>query len=198
MTRSRSLQFSLTLFAALTAAACGGGAGSGMAVDADAAQAVYVAPGEHDEMYAFMSGGFSGNLSVYGLPSGRLLQQIPVFSQYPEKGYGYTEQTKALLETSWGFIPWDDSHHPQLSQTAGMADGRWLFINGNNTPRLARIDLATMETDEILELPHSAGSHASPFLTENTEYVVSATGSACRRRSVTCPSRSTRKGLRAS
>lgn len=160
---------------ALPLAGCGPSAGSGAAVDADAARAVYVPPGEHDELYAFMSGGFSGNLAVYGLPSGRLLAQIPVFSQYPEKGYGYSEQTRALLETSWGFVPWDDSHHPQVSQTGGMQDGRWLFINGNNTPRLARIDLATMETDEILELPHSAGSHASPFLTENTEYVVSAT-----------------------
>ena len=164
----------LAALAVVAVAGCGGG-GTRLAVDGDAARAVYVPPGEHDELYAFMSGGFSGNLSVYGLPSGRLLAQIPVFSQYPEKGYGYTEQTRALLETSWGFIPWDDSHHPQLSQTGGMADGRWLFINGNNTPRLARIDLTTMETDEILELPHSAGSHASPFLTENTEYVVSAT-----------------------
>jgi len=172
----RTIRYSLSgLAAALILTSCAGAGAGGAAVDADAARAVYVAPGEHDELYAFMSGGFSGNLSVYGLPSGRLLAQIPVFSQYPEKGYGYSEQTRALLETSWGFIPWDDSHHPQLSQTNGEQDGRWLFINGNNTPRLARIDLTTMETDEILELPHSAGSHASPFLTENTEYVVSAT-----------------------
>ena len=57
------------------------------------------------------------------------------------------EQTKALLETSYGFVPWDDAHHPKLSQTEGVADGRWLFINGNNTPRVARINLATFETD---------------------------------------------------
>jgi len=168
-------QFAGGLMAALTAAGCAGGGSANMAVDADAAQAVYVAPGEHDELYAFLSGGFSGNVTVYGLPSGRLLAQIPVFSQYPEKGYGYTEQTKPMLETSFGFIPWDDSHHPKLSQTAGMTDGRWLFINGNNTPRIARIDLTTMETVEIIEIPNSAGSHASPYLTENTEYVVSAT-----------------------
>jgi nitrous-oxide reductase len=174
MLRTHFLAGPLALAAVVAIAGCGGG-GSRLAVDADAAQAVYVAPGEHDELYAFMSGGFSGNVSVYGLPSGRLLQQIPVFSQYPEKGYGYSEQTKALLETSWGFIPWDDSHHPQLSVTGGEQDGRWLFINGMNTPRVARIDLTTMETDEILELPHTAGSHASPFLTENSEYLVSAT-----------------------
>ena len=141
----------------------------------DAAQRVYVAPGQYDELYAFMSGGFSGNVPVYGLPSGRLLAQIPVFSQYAEKGYGYSEETKAMLNTSYGFIPWDDAHHPQLSITAGQADGRWLFINGNNTPRIARIDLTTFETAEIIEIPNSGGGHGSPFLTENTEYVVSAT-----------------------
>ncbi|MBT8395666.1 MAG: Sec-dependent nitrous-oxide reductase [Gemmatimonadetes bacterium] len=141
----------------------------------DAASAVYVAPGEYDEFYAFMSGGFSGNVTVHGLPSGRLLKTIPVFSQFPENGWGYSEETKGMLETSWGFIPWDDSHHPELSQTDGVTDGRWLFINGNNTPRVARIDLASFETEEILEIPNSAGNHASPFVTENTEYVVAST-----------------------
>lgn len=139
-----------------------------------AAQKVYIAPGSYDEFYAFMSGGFSGQVSVYGLPSGRLLRVIPVFSQNPENAYGYSEETKAMLETTHGFVPWDDAHHPKLSQTNGVADGRWLFINGNNTPRIARLNLATFETDEILEIPNSAGNHASPFLTENTEYVVAA------------------------
>ncbi len=140
----------------------------------DAAQRVYVAPGDHDEFYSFMSGGFSGNVTVYGLPSGRLLKTIPVFSQFPENGYGYTEETKAMLQTSYGQVVWDDTHHPQLSQTNGMPDGRWLFINGNNTPRIARIDLTTFETDEIIEIPQAAGGHASPFVTPNSEYVVSA------------------------
>ena len=141
----------------------------------DAASRVYVPPGQYDEIYAFMSGGFSGNVSVYGLPSGRLLQQIPVFSQYAEKAYGYSEETKAFLNTSYGVVPWDDTHHPQLSQTNGEYDGRWLFINGNNTPRIARLDLTRFETEEIIEIPNTSGGHGSPYLTENTEYVVSAT-----------------------
>lgn len=141
----------------------------------DASSAVYVAPGTHDEFYAFLSGGFSGQISVYGLPSGRLLKVIPVFSQDAEKGYGYNEETKGLLTTSFGFIPWDDSHHPELSQTNGETDGRWIFINGNNTPRVARIDLTTFETAEIIEIPNSGGNHSSPFTTENTEYVVAGT-----------------------
>lgn len=141
----------------------------------NAAERVYVAPGEHDEYYAFMSGGFSGQLSVYGLPSGRMLKVLPVFSQNPENGYGYTEETIPMLNTSYGFVPWDDSHHPDISQTNGELDGRWIFINGNNTPRIARIGLQNFATEEIIEIPNSAGNHSSSFITENTEYVVAGT-----------------------
>lgn len=164
--------------ATLYLAGCGkkgpGQLGSG-ALSSDAATAVYVPPGQHDEFYGFFSGGFSGQLSAYGLPSGRLLKIIPVFSVDGEKGYGFSEETKPLLNTTFGFIPWDDAHHPKLSQTKGETDGRWVFINGNNTPRIARIDLATFETVEIIEVPNSGGNHSSPYLTENTEYVVAGT-----------------------
>ncbi|MEL0455605.1 Sec-dependent nitrous-oxide reductase [Flavobacteriaceae bacterium SZ-1-7] len=139
------------------------------------AERVYVAPGEHDEFYAFISGGFSGQLSVYGLPSGRLFKVIPVFSQDAEKAWGYNEETKPMLNTSHGFVPWDDAHHPDISQTKGVVDGRWIFINGNNTPRIAKVDLTTFETTEIIEVPNSAGNHSSSFVTENTEYVVAGT-----------------------
>ncbi|MBV1924417.1 MAG: nitrous oxide reductase, partial [Flavobacteriaceae bacterium] len=129
--------------------------GSQGALTSNAAEKVYVAPGEYDEFYAFVSGGFSGQLAVYGLPSGRLFKVIPVFSQDAEKAYGYNEETKPMLNTSHGFIPWDDSHHPDISQTNGVLDGRWVFINGNNTPRIAKIDLTTFETTEIIEVPNS-------------------------------------------
>ena len=148
---------------------------SGDAVSGDAAQKVYVAPGKYDEFYNFVSGGFSGQLSIYGLPSGRLFKVIPVFSQDPENGWGYSEETKPMLNTSHGFVPWDDAHHPELSQTNGEIDGRWCFINGNNTPRVARINLKTFKTTEIIELPNSAGNHSSPYVTENSEYLVAGT-----------------------
>lgn len=149
--------------------------GTETAVSGDAAQKVYVAPGKYDEFYNFVSGGFNGQVNVYGLPSGRLLKVLPVFSQNPENGYGYSEETKPMLQTSHGFIPWDDQHHLSLSQTNAEVDGRWLFANANNTPRVARLDLKTFKTVEILELPNSAGNHSSPFLTENTEFVVAGT-----------------------
>lgn len=148
---------------------------AGSAVSGDAASKAYVSPGKYDAFYNFVSGGFSGQLSVYGLPSGRLLRVIPVFSVDPEKGYGYSEETKAMLNTSHGNVPWDDLHHTELSQTNGEVDGRWVFANGNNTPRVARVDLTTFRTAEILEIPNSAGNHSSPFITENTEYVIAGT-----------------------
>ena len=152
-----------------------GGDKTNGALASSAAEKVYVAPGEHDEFYAFISGGFSGQLSVYGLPSGRLFKVIPVFSQDAEKAWGYNEETKPMLNTSYGFVPWDDSHHPDISQTNGEVDGRYVFINGNNTPRIAKIDLSVFETTEIIEIPNSAGNHSSAFVTENTEYVVAGT-----------------------
>jgi nitrous-oxide reductase len=145
------------------------------AISGDSAVKAYVPPGKYDEFYNFVSGGFSGQMSVYGLPSGRLFRVIPVFSVDPEKGYGYSEETKPMLNTSHGFVPWDDLHHPAISTTDGIHDGRWVFGNGNNTPRIARIDLKTFRTVEIIEIPNSGGNHSSPFITENTEYVVAGT-----------------------
>ncbi|MEQ8324871.1 MAG: Sec-dependent nitrous-oxide reductase [Vicingaceae bacterium] len=164
--------------AAMTLAGCnsqGNGGSNGGALSSSVAEKVYVAPGEKDTYYGFLSGGYSGNLTVYGLPSGRLFKEIPVFSQFPTSGYGYSEETKPMLNTSHGFVPWDDLHHPDISQTNGELDGRWIFVNGNNTPRIARISLKTFETEEIIEIPNSAGNHSSSFVTENTEYVIAGT-----------------------
>lgn len=172
----KSLTFVLALaVATVSLQSCKLKKGGHIGVDEDAAKKVYVAPGQYDEYYDFVSGGFSGQVAVYGIPSGRLLKMIPVFSQNGENGYGYDENTKAMLNTSFGFVPWDDSHHTQLSETDAMYDGRWLFINANNTPRIARVDLKTFQTAEIIELPNAAGNHASPFITSNTEYLVAGT-----------------------
>ncbi|MFL5739138.1 MAG: Sec-dependent nitrous-oxide reductase [Flavisolibacter sp.] len=149
--------------------------GAESAVSGDAASKVYIAPGKYDEFYDFVSGGFNGQMSVYGIPSGRLLKIIPVFSQFAENGYGYSEESKPMLNTSHGFVPWDDLHHIALSETNGEHDGRWVFANGNNTPRIARVSLSTFRTEEIIEIPNSAGNHSSPFITENSEYVVAGT-----------------------
>lgn len=103
----KTITFAL-LFASLwtmTSCSNGGSNSNSGAIGGSAAEKAFVAPGELDEFYAFISGGFSGQLAVYGLPSGRLFKVIPVFSVDGEKAYGFNEETKPLLETSHGFVP---------------------------------------------------------------------------------------------
>jgi nitrous-oxide reductase len=148
------------------------GAQSGSAIAADAAQRTFVAPGQKDEFYLFYSGGHSGQVFVAGIPSMRHLFTIPVFARHPGVGYGYDEESKRLL----GKFTWGDVHHPALSQTDSLYDGRWLFVNDNANNRLARIDLRDMKTKQILgPIPNSSGNHGSSFVTENTEYILVAT-----------------------
>lgn len=64
---------------------------------AAAAKKVYVAPGELDEYYMFSSGGHSGQVYVYGLPSMRHISTIPVFTPYPATGYGFDDDSKKML-----------------------------------------------------------------------------------------------------
>jgi nitrous-oxide reductase len=136
-----------------------------------AAQKVYVPPGDLDQYYVFASGGHSGNVYVYGIPSMRHISTIPVFTPYPATGYGFDDESKAML----GNLTWGDVHHPSLSETGGDYDGRWLFVNEING-RIARIDLRDFKTKEILgPLPNVSGNHASSFVTPNTEYTFMAT-----------------------
>ncbi len=137
---------------------------------AAAAMKVYVAPGDLDEYYLFASGGHSGQMYVYGLPSGRHISTIPVFTPYPATGYGFDDESKKML----GELSWGDAHHPALSETNGDYDGRWLFINDMNG-RIARIDLRDFKTKQIIgPVPNVSGNHGSAFITPNTEYSVMA------------------------
>jgi len=146
----------------------------GAAVQSDvalAAQKTYVAPGDLDTYYMFASGGHSGQVYVYGIPSMRHLASIPVFTPYPATGYGFDDDSKKML----GDLTWGDVHHPALSETKGDYDGRWLFINEMNG-RIARIDLRDFKTKQILgPVPNLHGNHASSFVTPNTEYAMMAT-----------------------
>jgi len=165
----------LGLAAGLLAPACrpSGRKFGSMAARSDiavAAQKTFVPPGDLDEFYLFASGGQSGQVYVFGVPSMRHLMTIPVFTPYPATGYGFDDDTKAML----GDLTWGDAHHPNLSETGGNYDGRWLFINEMNG-RVARIDLRDFKTKEIIgPVPNVSGNHGSSFVTPNTEYVMMA------------------------
>jgi nitrous-oxide reductase len=135
-----------------------------------AAQKTYVAPGDLDPYYMFASGGHSGQVYVYGVPSMRHLSTIPVYTPYPATGYGFDDESKAML----GGLTWGDVHHPSLSETAGEYDGRWLFVNDMNG-RVARVELRDFKTRQILgPIPNVSGNHAAAFVTPNTEYSMMA------------------------
>jgi nitrous-oxide reductase len=131
-----------------------------------AAMKTYVAPGDLDTYYLFSSGGHSGQIYVYGVPSMRHLSTIPVFTPYPATGYGFDDESKKML----GELTWGDVHHPALSEKDGEYDGRWLFVNEMNG-RVARVDLRDFKTKQIFgPMPNVSGNHGSAFVTPNTEY----------------------------
>ncbi len=146
-------------------------AAAGASDIAVAAQKVYVPPGDLDEYYMFASGGHSGNVYVYGVPSMRHISTIPVFTPYPATGYGFDDETRKML----GGLSWGDVHHPSLSETNGDYDGRWLFVNDMNG-RIARIDLRDFKTKQILgPVANISGNHSGAFVTPNTEYAMMGT-----------------------
>ncbi len=125
-----------------------------------AAQKTYVPPGDLDEYYMFASGGHSGQVYVYGIPSMRHISTIPVYAPYSATGYGFDDESKAML----GGLTWGDVHHPSLSETGGDYDGRWLFVNDMNG-RVARVDLRDFKTKQIIgPVPNISGNHASAFV----------------------------------
>jgi nitrous-oxide reductase len=144
---------------------------AGVSDTAIAAEKTYVAPGDLDQYYMFSSGGHSGQVYVYGLPSMRHIATVPVFTPYPATGYGFDDDTKAML----GALTWGDVHHPALSETKGEYDGRWLFVNEMNG-RIARISLRDFKTKQIFgPVPNVSGNHSGAFVTPNTEYAMMGT-----------------------
>lgn len=146
------------------------------AVEGDAAQKVYVAPGKYDEFYNIVSGGFNGQVAVYGIPRSAPAASFRFSPSSRKTAGGFLAKRPNRCSTPpTASCPWDDAHHIALSTTNGEHDGRWAFVNGNNTPRIARINLSTFRTEEIIEIPNSSGNHSSPFLTENSEYAIAGT-----------------------
>jgi nitrous-oxide reductase len=143
-----------------------------------AAAKTYTPTGGRDEYIAFSSGGQSGQVIVYGVPSMRILKYIGVFTPEPWQGYGFDDESKAVLaqgRIDGKDILYGDTHHPALSETDGDYDGKYLFINDKANPRVAVIDLHDFETKQIVVNPLFRSEHGGAFVTPNTEYVMEAT-----------------------
>ncbi len=142
-----------------------------------AAAKTYTPSGGRDEYLAFSSGGQSGHVIVYGVPSMRILKYIGVFTPEPWQGYGFDDESKAVLaqgRIDGKDIKFGDTHHPAFSETKGEYNGRYLFINDKANPRIAVIDLHDFETKQIVVNPFFRSAHGGAFVTPNTEYVMDA------------------------
>ena len=140
-----------------------------------AAAKTYVPTGKRDEFIAFSSGGQSGMVIVYGVPSMRILKYIAVFNREPWQGYGFEEESKVVLaqgRINGRDITWGDTHHPAPSETNGDYDGKYLFINDKANARLAVIRLEDMITVQIVNSGLLQSDHGGSFVTPNTEYVI--------------------------
>ena len=143
--------------------------------DVSAALRTYVPSGKWDEFLIFASGGHSGQVLVFGVPSMRLLKVIGVFTPEPWQGYGFSDDTKAVLaggDFNGKPVTWADTHHPALSETNGEYDGQYLFINDKAHARIGVIDLRDFETKQIVKNPHIISNHGGAFATPNTDYII--------------------------
>jgi nitrous-oxide reductase len=181
---SRWIGLALTL----SLAACGGGSrGSGASVqelmkarnlseaDVVAALKTYTPSGRPDPFIMFASGGHSGQILVIGVPSMRILKYIGVFTPEPWQGYGFDEQSAALLEDSspkGHLLTWGDSHHPALSETNADYDGQFLFIGDKANARVAVISLKDFVTTQIVHSALLGTDHGGTFVTPNSDYVI--------------------------
>ncbi|HSF40927.1 MAG TPA: Sec-dependent nitrous-oxide reductase [Thermoanaerobaculia bacterium] len=148
--------------------------------EARVALETFIPPGRYDEFTMITSGGHSGSIYVIGVPSMRMIKEIPVFAPNSWQGWaqGALESHKVLDEGSFGpGLPvqtWGDLHHPQISLTNGDYDGEWIFAADKSAGRIAVIDLRDFRTKQIVKTPNVISDH-SHFVTTNTEYAVSTT-----------------------
>ncbi|QKF82804.1 Sec-dependent nitrous-oxide reductase [Halarcobacter ebronensis] len=186
MKKSFSTISSLVLGTALTTSVASGATGElakimkdrGLSeVDVIRAAKTYNPTGVKDKYVVFSSGGQSGQMIVYGVPSMRILKYIAVFTPEPWQGYGYDKDSIDVLRQGnirGREINWGDTHHPALSETDGKYDGKWLAINDKANPRIAIIDLADFETKQIVVNPVFKSDHGGAFFTPNSEHILEA------------------------
>jgi nitrous-oxide reductase len=163
-----------------TISGCGGG---GEVVAASVATSAYNRPHpmphgyykETDEFYVFASGGQQGGFYVYGVPSMKLISEIPIFNVDP--AWGWTPASKKVREQMTNpytgeLVRTGDTHHPNLSRKNGIYDGKWIFINDKRAARVARVNLDDFRCAEVLWVPNVNGGMHGFHTSANTDLLV--------------------------
>jgi nitrous-oxide reductase len=145
--------------------------------EAEAALKTFVPPGRHDDFIMFASGGHSGSVLLYGLPSMRLLKEIPVYAPDAWQGWGQGGTESAGLLDAGKYaeglptLTWGDLHHPQISLTNGKYDGEWLAVSDKAAGRVAIISLRDFKTKSIFKTPNSTSDHHAVF-SDDSEWLM--------------------------
>ena len=139
----------------------------------DAASKVYVPPGSYDEFYLFTSGGFSGQLGY------TVFHPDVCFGRYPSSPLTRRKDTasarkprpcwKHPLDSYPGMI------HITLSFRRPMA--KWMedgYLSMRTIRQGSQGGPYHIHYRRDHRTPNTGGNHASAFITDNNEYVVSA------------------------
>ncbi|HZP39913.1 MAG TPA: cytochrome C, partial [Candidatus Binatia bacterium] len=145
--------------------------------EAEAALKTFVPPGKYDDFVMVTSGGHRGTIMLYGIPSMRLLKEIPVYAPDAWQGWGQGDEESAevLKKGSWGdglpTLTWGDLHHPQISLTNGKYDGEWIAATDKSSGRVAIVSMRDFKTKSIFKIPNMNSDHHGVF-TDNSEYII--------------------------
>ncbi|MFN8600971.1 MAG: Sec-dependent nitrous-oxide reductase [Candidatus Binatia bacterium] len=145
--------------------------------EAEAALKTFVAPGKYDDFVMFTSGGHRGSIMLYGIPSMRLLKEIPVYAPDSWQGWAQGDEggTEVLKHGSFAEgLPtqtWGDLHHPQMSLTNGKYDGEWVIGTDKSAGRVAIASLRDFKVKSIYKIPNMDSDHHGLF-TDNSEYII--------------------------
>jgi nitrous-oxide reductase len=145
--------------------------------EAAAALKVFTPPGKYDEFVMITSGGHRGSVMLYGIPSMRLLKEIPVYSADSWQGWAQGEDhsgemlKKGSFGTGLPTLTWGDLHHPQISMTNGKYDGEFIAVSDKSAGRVGIISMRDMKTKLIFKTPNTVSDHHAVW-TENSDYLV--------------------------
>jgi nitrous-oxide reductase len=90
----------------------------------------------------------------------KALSEIPIFAQ--DEAWGWTTEdprVRAMLTNPWtgNLAVRGDTRQPVLSRINGEYDGKWIFSSDVLHPRIARVDLDTFRTGQMLWIPNVNG-----------------------------------------
>jgi len=145
--------------------------------EAAAALKVFVPPGRYDDFVMVTSGGHRGSVMLYGIPSMRLLKEVPVYSADSWQGWAQGEASSGEMLKKGSFggglptLTWGDLHHPQISLTRGKYDGEWIAVSDKSAGRVGIISMKDMKTKLIFKTPNTVSDHHAVW-TDDSDWLV--------------------------